>query len=107
MIVGLNSDSSVRQLKGKGRPLHNERIRARGLIDFADSIIIFNESSPINYLRELRPDIYVKGGDYDLESINQDERKLVKSYGGKIVIIPIVHNVSTTKIIDKIKNGRI
>jgi len=97
----------VRKLKGETRPINDEYHRGKKLFDLecVDFITVFNEVSPINYLRELKPDIYVKAGDYNLDTINQEERRLVESYGGQIVIIPVVHDVSTTKIIEGMRGG--
>lgn len=102
LIVGLNNDDSVRRLKGKGRPVNNVYYRSEKLdsLDFVDYIFVFEGLDSLDCLRELKPDVYVKGGDYGLESINQDERRLVESYGGSVRIIPVVYDISTTKILD-------
>ncbi len=104
LVVGLNNDKSVRQLKGADRPLFNQTERAKVLnaIEFVDYILIFEEPSPLNLLRRLKPDFYVKGGDYNIETINQDERRCIDNYGGKIAILPMIKGASTTKIIEKI-----
>ena len=104
LIVGLNSDESVRRLKGTDRPLFNQTERAKVLnaVEFVDYIFIFDEPSPLNLLNRLKPDFYVKGGDYNIETINQEERRCVESYGGKISILPMIKGASTTKIIEKI-----
>ena len=106
LIVGLNSDGSVRKLKGAGRPVNDGYNRGKNLFSLrhVSYVVVFDELSPIDYIRELKPDFYVKGGDYHLGTINQDERKLVESYGGKIVIIPKVHKVSTSEIIEKMNS---
>ena len=104
LIVGLNSNSSVRAIKGKERPYVNEKDRAEVLsaFDSVDYITIFNEKTPINLIKSLKPDIHVKGGDYKLKDLY--EAKTVKSYGGKVVIIPEIKGKSTTGLIDKIKS---
>ncbi len=104
LLVGLNSDESVRLLKGAGRPLNNENDRAIVLAGMAsvDAICIFNERSATRFLAEARPDVYVKGGDYTLETLNREERRLVEEAGGKIVIIPLVPGRSTTALLKKI-----
>lgn len=106
LIVGLNSDSSARRLKGLGRPINNEQDRAEVLSEHVDYIIIFSEPDTTRYLSAFRPDVYVKGGDYAVNTINQDERKIVESYGGRIEIINVESDVSTTRIIEKIKNSK-
>lgn len=104
LVVGLNSDPSVRQLKGADRPLFNQTERAKVLnaIEFVDYILIFEDPSPLNLLRYLQPDFYVKGGDYNIETIHQDERRCIENYGGEIVILPMIKGASTSKIIEKI-----
>lgn len=105
LIIGLNSDSSVRLLKGPSRPVTNENSRAEIIssLEFVDYVIIFSEPIVEKYLQLFKPDIYVKGGDYNLETMNQQERKAIEEYNGKIIFIPIKENISTTKIIDKLK----
>ncbi len=107
LIVGLNSDSSVRNIKGPERPINPENIRAEILSSLAsvDYILTFDENSPLEYLSILKPDVYAKGGDYNINSINQDERKAVESYGGKIVFIDVGEDISTTKLIERIRKN--
>lgn len=104
LVVGLNSDDSVRGLKGKGRPITNESERAEVLaaLECVDYVVIFDESTPNHIIGELKPEIHVKGGDYQLKDLS--EVKIVKSYGGKIIIVPEVKGYSTTTLIEKIKN---
>ena len=104
MVVGLNSDASVSENKGPERPVVCERDRAQVLsaLECVDYIIIFDEKTPMPLLKTLQPDVYAKGGDYTLDTIVQDERKLVESYGGAIAIIPGREGQSTTCIINKI-----
>jgi len=108
LIIGLNSDDSIKRLKGEGRPIQSQEERAEILssLEFVDYLIIFSELSVEKYLAELKPNLYVKGGDYKPETINQDERKAVMSYNGEIKFIPFVEGKSTSKIIEKIKNGK-
>ncbi len=103
LIVGLNSDKSVKMLKGDSRPINNEQDRAEVLsgLESVDYIIIFDELSPSKLLEAVKPDIYTKGADYTLETL--PETKTVQSYGGEIKFIELVEGKSTTKIIDKIK----
>ncbi len=105
LVVGLNSDSSVKKLKGTGRPLVPEKERAEILsaLEFVDYVTIFSEETPANLIRQVKPDILVKGGDYSLDEIVG--RDFVQSCGGKVVTIPLVKGKSTTGLIRKIKNS--
>ncbi len=104
MVVGLNSDASVRENKGPDRPLVCEHDRAQVLsaLECVDYIVIFDGKTPLPLLEEMQPDIYAKGGDYTLDSIVQDERRVVESYGGEIAIIPGREGMSTSSMISKI-----
>jgi D-beta-D-heptose 7-phosphate kinase/D-beta-D-heptose 1-phosphate adenosyltransferase len=104
LVVGLNTDLSVQENKGPNRPVINERDRALVLsaLEVVDYVILFDEKTPMRYLEELKPNVYAKGGDYTIETIVQEERRLVEGYGGDIAIIPGVEGHSTTNIIDKI-----
>jgi len=103
LIVGLNSDTSVKRLKGKDRPINSESDRARILdaLKPVDYVVIFEEDTPLRLIQMVKPDVLVKGGDYKVEEIVGSE--YVMSYGGKVEIIPFVEGKSTTKIIQKIK----
>lgn len=103
LIVGLNSDSSVKALKGNSRPINNEedRIEVLSALEAVDYVVLFNEISPVKLLDEIKPDIYTKGADYTIETL--PEAKTVLGNGGKIEFIKLVEGKSTTKIIDKIK----
>ena len=103
LIVGLNSDTSVKRLKGKDRPINSESDRARILdaLKPVDYVVIFEEDTPLRLIQMVKPDVLVKGGDYKFEEIVGSE--FVMSYGGKVEIIPFVEGKSTTKIIQKIK----
>jgi len=105
LIVGMNSDLSVKRYKGDWRPICHETHRAQVLqaLTCVDYIVIFEDKSPIKIIEALQPDYYIKGGDYTLETINQDERKAVENYGGAIIILPEVAGISTTIIIEKIR----
>ena len=107
LLIGVNGDDSVRQLKGPTRPLNPEADRARVLAALAcvDATCIFPEVRAVNFLTRAQPDIYVKGGDYTLDTIDQNERRAVESGGGKIVFIPFVPGKSTTKVIEKMTGG--
>lgn len=102
LIVGLNSDSSTRRLKGEQRPINNEQARATVLASLlmVDAVILFEEDTPLELIKVVSPDVLVKGGDYTLEQIVG--AKEVMAAGGRVVINPIVPGFSTTGLIDKI-----
>jgi D-glycero-beta-D-manno-heptose 1-phosphate adenylyltransferase len=104
LLVGLNGDEATRQLKGPGRPVNTETDRAVVLAALAsvDGVCIFAEKTATKFLSAAKPDIYVKGGDYTLDTLNQDERRAVEAAGGKIMIIPFVPGKSTTALMEKI-----
>ena len=104
LLVGINADDSVRQLKGPGRPVNTASDRAAVLaaLESVDGVCIFSDKSATKFLSAARPDIYVKGGDYTLATLNQEERRRVESAGGKIVIFPLVPGKSTTALLEKI-----
>jgi rfaE bifunctional protein nucleotidyltransferase chain/domain len=104
LLIGLNGDDGVRSLKGAGRPINCEADRAVVLaaLECVSAVCIFPEVRAIDFLRLAQPDIYVKGGDYTLETLNQEERKVVEAAGGRIVFIPFVPGKSTTGLIEKI-----
>lgn len=103
LIVGLNDDKSVSVLKGKERPIVpvNERAEILASLEMVDYIVIFSELTANNLIRQLKPDVYVKGGDYNIN--NLPEAGIVKSYGGKIELMSLIEGRSTTEIIKKIK----
>lgn len=105
LLVGLNGDESVRALKGPGRPLNNENDRAQILaaLRFVDAVSVFPEPRAIRFLAAAQPDVYVKGGDYTLETLNPEEKEVVQSCGAKIVFIPFLDGRSTTSIIERSK----
>ncbi len=106
LIIGLNSDSSVRILKGPHRPYVAEIERAEVLsaLECVDYICIFKEKTPHEIIRLLKPDVHVKGGDYKIQDL--PEAKVVKYYGGEIKIAPIVEGRSTSSLIDRIKKSK-
>jgi D-beta-D-heptose 7-phosphate kinase/D-beta-D-heptose 1-phosphate adenosyltransferase len=107
LIVGLNSDESVRRLKGAKRPILSETDRAAilGALDCVDLVIIFEEDTPIELIESLEPDVLVKGSDYRPESVVG--KKCVESYGGKVHLVPVVEGYSTTRLAERVleKNG--
>ncbi len=104
LIVAVNSDESVRKLKGSNRPIVDEYSRALNLAShtYIDAVIIFDEDTPLNLINELQPDVLIKGGDYTLETIVG--AKEVLSYGGQVEIIPFLEGYSTTNVIEKINS---
>ena len=102
LIVGLNSDASVRRLKGETRPINGQKERATLLaaFSFIDAIVVFDEDTPENLIKKVKPDFLVKGGDYTFETIVGAE--FVSSYGGKVITIPFVENFSSTSIIKRL-----
>jgi rfaE bifunctional protein nucleotidyltransferase chain/domain len=104
LLLGLNGDGSVRELKGPSRPLNGEADRAAvvAALQSVDAVCIFAEKTAERFLAHAQPDIYVKGGDYTLDTLNQEERRIVESAGGRIVIIPLVPGKSTTGLLEKI-----
>ena len=103
LIVGLNSDSSVRKLKGASRPINNQADRAEVLLALkpVDYVIIFDELTAENLIAKVKPDIYVKGSDYNLDTL--PEAKIVQSYGGRVEFVNLVAGKSTSNIIKKIE----
>ena len=104
LVVYLNSDRSVKALKGDSRPLNNENDRAEVLagLGCVDYVVIFDEDTPVNFIAQVKPDIHTKGGDYDVN--NLPEAKVVMGNGGKLEFINFVEGKSTTNIINKMKN---
>jgi D-glycero-beta-D-manno-heptose 1-phosphate adenylyltransferase len=104
LLVGVNSDAAVRGLKGEGRPVNNEDDRATVLaaLEAVDAVCIFPDVRATQFLVAAQPDIYVKGGDYTLETLDQSERRTVEQGGGKIELIPFVPGKSTTGLLQKL-----
>ena len=104
LIVGINTDASVRKLKGPTRPIQNENDRAAILaaLKSVDHTVLFDEETPLNLIKQVKPDVLVKGGDWKIEQIVGSD--FVMSYGGKVESLNFVDGKSTTKIIEKSKN---
>ena len=100
LVVGLNTDASVRRLKGEGRPVNNEEARALVLasLSFVDAVVLFDEDTPYELIKAIRPDVLVKGADYKVEEIVGYD--VVTSYGGKVVTVPLVEGFSTTAVLN-------
>ncbi|MEE3037423.1 MAG: D-glycero-beta-D-manno-heptose 1-phosphate adenylyltransferase [Bacteroidota bacterium] len=105
LIVGLNSDKSVKELKGTSRPIQCEKSRASILaaLECVDAVVLFDEQTPLEIIRKIKPDVLVKGADYAIHEIIGGE--LVLKNGGLVKTIPFLEGYSTSNIIDKIQNG--
>ena len=105
LVIGLNSDRSVQALKGVGRPINNEADRAEVLAALAavDHVIIFNEPRVTALVKELRPHIYAKGGDYTIDSLNPEELAAIHQVGAQIKLLPLVPGKSTTALLRAIQ----
>ena len=101
LVLGLNSDASVRRLKGETRPINGENDRAEvvGALKSVDYVVLFGEDTAEALIEKVRPAVYVKGGDYTRETL--PEARIVESYGGEVAFIPLVPGKSTTNIIKK------
>lgn len=106
LVLGLNSDASARQLgKGPDRPLNPELDRAFVLagLEAVSLVILFDERTPVALLRRVRPDIYVKGGDYDMEAL--EETAVVRSWGGRSLAMPFVEGYSTSSLVRRLRDA--
>ncbi|NMC32222.1 MAG: D-glycero-beta-D-manno-heptose 1-phosphate adenylyltransferase [Veillonellaceae bacterium] len=103
LIVGLNSDDSVRKLKGENRPVNPAADRAEVLaaLRAVDHVVVFDEDTAEELVRRLQPDIYVKGGDYSLDRL--PESAIVATYGGRTILVPMVEGRSTTNVIQRLQ----
>lgn len=105
LVVGLNSDSSVERIKGNNRPIisENERAEILAALGCVDIVSIFKEETALRFLELLKPDVYVKGEEYNID--NLPEGRLIQEHGGKIIRIPMIPDCSTTKIIERLKKN--
>jgi rfaE bifunctional protein nucleotidyltransferase chain/domain len=106
LVVGVNSDASVKMLgKGDDRPINTEADRQALLaaLESVDLVVLFTEQTPVNLIAKIHPDIYVKGGDYEINSL--EETRLVKTWGGVAVAIPFLYERSTTTLLGKIRTS--
>ena len=103
LIIGINSDESVRSIKGDGRPINDQNARKAVLLglEVVDEVVIFDELTPENLIKNIKPDVLVKGGDWKIEEIIGGD--FVRSYGGQVFSLPLKDGYSTTNIVDKIK----
>lgn len=104
LVVAINSDASVKRLKGETRPIFNEKVRALQLacLSAVDYVVIFDQATPVEFLSILRPHIHAKGADYVNKPL--PERGLVESWGGKVELLPLEEGFSTTSVIAKLKS---
>jgi len=102
LVIGLNTDNSVSRLKGTNRPLQDEISRAISMaaIQYIDYVVLFDEETPLNLIKNIKPDVLVKGSDYKIENIVG--YNILMQYGGEIKTIDFIEGYSTTKIVDKI-----
>jgi D-beta-D-heptose 7-phosphate kinase/D-beta-D-heptose 1-phosphate adenosyltransferase len=105
LVVGINSDDSVRRLKGPTRPMRSDAERAYmlGALECVDLVVIFPDDTPLNLVSHLRPDVIVKGGDYSEDTIVGAAE--VKSWGGRVLVVPLTPGHSTTAIIRKLSEN--
>ena len=107
LIVGVNSDASVKRLKGAGRPVRSEAERSYVLsaLEAVDAVVVFEQDTPLELIRHLRPDVLVKGGDYTRDTIvGADD---VSGWGGRVAVIPLTPGQSTTSIIERLRRDRV
>jgi len=104
LVVAVNSDDSVKRLKGEGRPINKleDRMTVLAALEMVDYVVPFDEDTPYEVIKLLRPDIIVKGGDYKPEEVVGKD--IVESYGGKVVIAPYIRGYSTTEILRRMRN---
>jgi len=102
LIVGINTDASIKRIKGKNRPITPlaQRMQIISALEVVDYVISFSEDTPYNLIKEIKPDLLIKGGDWDTKEIVGKD--IVESYGGKVITIPYIKGISTTGIIKKI-----
>jgi D-beta-D-heptose 7-phosphate kinase/D-beta-D-heptose 1-phosphate adenosyltransferase len=106
LIVGLNSDASVKRLKGEGRPVQDERARAEVLaaLEAVDLVAIFEEDTPIGLITAIKPSVLVKGGDYIREQVVG--REVVEALGGEVLLVEVLPGFSTTSLVDRARGGK-
>ena len=104
LIIGVNSDASIQNLKGENRPIieENSRVKQLAALEFVDAVVLFDEDTPQKLIETIKPDVITKGGDYKAENIVGNE--VVTQKNGQVVIIPLTQGYSTTSILKKIKD---
>lgn len=103
LVVAVNSDASVRRLKGSGRPVNpqEDRVEVLAALACVDHVLVFDSDTPVDLVRQVRPDVYVKGGDYDVAAL--PEAPVVRAYGGEVRILPYLPGRSTSAVLDRIE----
>jgi D-beta-D-heptose 7-phosphate kinase/D-beta-D-heptose 1-phosphate adenosyltransferase len=106
LIVGLNSDASVKRLKGEGRPVQDERARSEVLaaLEAVDLVAIFEEDTPIKLIAQIKPSVLVKGGDYTHDQVVGHE--IVDGYGGEVLLVEVLPGFSTTSLVNRARGGK-
>src|SRR3989440_917327 len=106
LVVGLNSDASTKRLKGKGRPVQDERARAEVLaaLEAVDLVVIFEEDTPIKLVAQIKPSVLVKGGDYTRNQVVDHD--IVEAYGGEVLLVEVLPGFSTTSLVDRAREGK-
>jgi D-glycero-beta-D-manno-heptose 1-phosphate adenylyltransferase len=106
LLVGINGDKSTRELKGTGRPVNNESDRAEvvAALECVDLVTIFPEVRAVQFLELARPDVYAKGGDYTIQTLNESEREVLQRIGADIRIIPFEKGYSTSGLLKKLQS---
>ena len=104
LIIGVNTDNSIKRLKGKNRPIVEEISRAKQLaaLEFVDAVVLFDQDTPIDLIKIINPNIITKGGDYNTDQVIGND--IVTQNDGEVVIIPLTQGYSTTSILEKIKD---
>jgi len=107
LIVGLNSDASVRRLKGEGRPVQDERARSEVLaaLEAVDLVAIFEEDTPLRLIAQIRPSVLVKGGDYTREKVVGHE--IVEAGGGQVLLVDVLPGFSTTSLVNRARGSKV
>ena len=105
LVVGLNTDASVRKIKGENRPIQDEnsRLSILAALECVDAVVLFDEETPLELIKVVKPDVLVKGADYEIEQIVG--AKEVKEYGGEVKTIAFLEGYSTSNIVKRLKNG--
>jgi D-beta-D-heptose 7-phosphate kinase/D-beta-D-heptose 1-phosphate adenosyltransferase len=106
LIVGLNSDASVKRLKGEGRPVQSERARAEVLaaLEAVDLVVVFEEDTPLKLIEQIKPSVLVKGGDYSREQVVGHD--IVEAHGGQVMLVEVLAGFSTTSLVDRARGGK-
>ena len=104
LIIGINSDLSVKSLKGKERPVLDEKSRSIiiAALNFVDAVVVFEELTPLKIIKKIQPEIIVKGGDYDEDDVVG--KNFISKYDGSVIILPLTKGFSSTSILNKIEN---